>query len=147
MKNQNLIYSLGLAGLIPFFGAAAAEYAGWSIVGINPQTVFLSYSAIILSFMGGTLWGKSRELPNSKLSAALLIFSNALTLLAWLMLLLGTHYYATGLSIAILAFTALYIVEWTNAKHLFEAEANAYLKLRLFLSTTVCLCHVVMLLM
>lgn len=147
MKNQTLIYSLGLAGLIPFVGAATAALAGWQIMGIDPHTLFLSYSAIILSFLAGTLWGKSRELPNSVLSSGLLIFSNILALIAWSTLLLGADFYSKGLTIAILAYVALYAVELINAKQLFDSEASVYLKLRLFLTTTVCISHVVMLLM
>jgi hypothetical protein len=146
MKNQTIIYGLGLAGLIPFVGAAIAALAGWQIMGTDPQTLFLTYSAIILSFLAGSLWGMSRELPENTLSSGLLIFSNVVALLAWLSLILGKEFYATGLTISILAYTAMYAVELSNAKRLFNAEAKVYLKLRLFLTTVVCLSHVVMLL-
>jgi len=147
MKNHTLIYSLGLAGLIPFIGSCIAVFTGWTILGMAPQSLFLSYSAIILSFLGGTLWGKSRELPTSSLSTGLLIFSNVLALLAWFMLLLGPDSYSSGLIIAILAYITIYTVERTNSEQLFASVGGSYLTLRLILTTTVCLSHVFMLLL
>ncbi|HCA36997.1 MAG TPA: DUF3429 domain-containing protein, partial [Gammaproteobacteria bacterium] len=40
---------------------------------LSPALIFLTYSAIILSFLGGTLWGKARELADGFLSAGLLL--------------------------------------------------------------------------
>lgn len=49
---------LGLAGLIPFFAAAAAQWV--SIPLLAPDTglrLAITYGAIILSFLGGIRWG------------------------------------------------------------------------------------------
>ncbi|MDR9438642.1 MAG: DUF3429 domain-containing protein, partial [Halomonas sp.] len=47
---------LGLAGLLPFLFTAAAAWlapVAWQVVSIQ---VFLYYSAVILSFLGGVQW-------------------------------------------------------------------------------------------
>jgi hypothetical protein len=49
---------------------------------LAPGIVFLNYSAMILNFHGGILWGKARELDTSGMSAALLLLSNVLALMA-----------------------------------------------------------------
>ena len=50
--------ALGLAGLIPFFAGAAAQ---WASLPLLPQATGLKltivYGAIILSFLGGIRWG------------------------------------------------------------------------------------------
>ncbi|MCX6023659.1 MAG: DUF3429 domain-containing protein, partial [Chloroflexi bacterium] len=49
---------LGLAGLIPFLGGAAALWA--MLPGVAPERglqLIIAYGAIILSFLGGIRWG------------------------------------------------------------------------------------------
>jgi hypothetical protein len=50
-------WAIGLAGLLPFYAAlAGGQFAGAPYNGVS-VTVFFTYSAIILSFLGGTRWG------------------------------------------------------------------------------------------
>ena len=88
-RAETVISTLGYAGLSPFLAACGLLYAGEDALG---RQLFLSYSAIILSFLGGTHWG--RLLSSGKtleLGAGLiaLLASNVFALLAWSALLLG----------------------------------------------------------
>jgi hypothetical protein len=47
--------TLGYAGLIPFFGCLTLS-AYIDNLGFNSQQVFIAYSAVILSFIAGSLW-------------------------------------------------------------------------------------------
>ncbi|MEJ6526752.1 MAG: DUF3429 domain-containing protein, partial [OM182 bacterium] len=54
-RAEKVISTLGYAGLTPFLAACGLLYAGEEALG---RQLFLSYSAIILSFLGGTHWGR-----------------------------------------------------------------------------------------
>lgn len=143
MKNAAMINSLGYAGLIPFLTAAWAALGDRTLFQLSPGLIFLTYSAIILSFLGGTLWGKARELLDGVLSAGLLLLSNVLALAAWLMLLLGEAFIAVGLLIALLGYTILFAVEWFSATQVLGGVGESYLPFRLTLTAIVCLAHVI----
>ena len=92
---SRLRLGLGIAGLIPFvfFALLAAsptlmselpfEHAllnSWS----HPEfELFVAYSAVILSFMAGTLWGNSLDTDISHFNQSIVIVSNIVALLAW----------------------------------------------------------------
>jgi hypothetical protein len=60
-----------------------------SLLGLYAPYVFITYSAIILSFLGGVLWAKGRfNQQQKKLSKAAIIFSNLMALSAWASLIL-----------------------------------------------------------
>ena len=49
---------LGLAGLIPFFAGAAAQWVALPLLTAEPGLkLVIAYGAIILSFLGGIRWG------------------------------------------------------------------------------------------
>jgi len=83
MKLPPLIYALGYAGLIPFV-------TGPLWLSLSPATapawldhLWLSYTAMIASFMAGTLWGMAIFTaggPNGLIGMAM---STVLMLLAW----------------------------------------------------------------
>ena len=90
-----VICLLGSIGLVPFIVSVGRMVSGaWSggglqsasIFGLYAPYVFLAYSAIILSFLAGTLWGKWESLPPNRGSAVVLIFTNLTSLLAWVSL-------------------------------------------------------------
>lgn len=99
MNRQSLEYStsgtakfLGYTGLIPFVvpvllmleGAVSASgFQSAALFGLYAPYVFITYSAVILAFLCGALWGKmvSGECPDS--ANAVLIFSNLIALSAW----------------------------------------------------------------
>ena len=143
MKNAAIINCLGYAGLIPFWAAAWAMLGDRTLFQLSPALIFLTYSAIILSFLGGTLWGKARELADGFLSAGLLLLSNVLALSAWLMLLLGETFMVPGLLIALIGYAILCAVEWVSTSQVLGGVGESYLRFRLTLSSVVCLAHAV----
>ena len=76
---QPVHYVLGYAGLIPFIGLAAMQIAGWSMA----QLLLLSYAALILSFLGGTIWTATLVY---RLHWQVALFSNIMMLMSWLAL-------------------------------------------------------------
>ena len=76
MIHSRVINSLGYAGLFPFFAGVWAAFAKLSFGAWSASHLFLSYSAIILSFLAGALWGGAKELEESSVSRLLLIGSN-----------------------------------------------------------------------
>lgn len=73
---------LGLAGLIPFFGAAAALWVGPPTLRGVALLALLAYAAVILSFLGGVRWGAETARDEGP-RAAPLILSVLPSLLAW----------------------------------------------------------------
>ena len=92
---------LGFAGLVPFLvpvvlmvqGALSVKgFQSAAIFGLYAPYVFIAYSAIILSFLSGTLWGHARQADAMSSGDGLLqgaiVFSNLVALSAWASLLL-----------------------------------------------------------
>lgn len=78
-----LVYLLGYAGLLPFIAGPAWLMAMPETAPVWLDRVWLSYAAMIASFMAGTLWGlalPTAEGPDGLLGMAL---STMLMLLAW----------------------------------------------------------------
>ena len=108
---------LGLAGLIPFVGAAGSALTGQSAVLAGfEQRLMLHYGIIILAFMSGVLWGFSTKAEGTQAAVgyglsvlpALWAFfttmgdaqSGLLALVAGFLGLLGLdwHFWRTGLA-------------------------------------------------
>lgn len=125
---------LGYLGLSPFlltfaFGAFSEELFNFPAV-----KVFIFYSAIILSFIAGTLWRKH----NDKLSIKLQIFSNIFSLLAFFTLLLPNY-------IALVALTKIYLLIMLCEYHFDHTtpENHDYLQMRMHLTALVVLIHII----
>jgi hypothetical protein len=125
---------LGYLGLSPFlltfaFGSFSEELFNFPAV-----KVFIFYSAIILSFIAGTLWRKH----NDKLSIKLQIFSNIFSLLAFFTLLLPNP-------IALVALTKIYLLILFCEYHFDHTnpENHDYLQMRMHLTTLVVLMHII----
>jgi len=58
-----------------------------TLLGLSGQQVFITYSAIILSFLSGVLWGAALEGFDNTLGRTALILSNLFALAAWAALL------------------------------------------------------------
>lgn len=101
-------WALGLAGLIPFFGAAAALWVGPPSLRGTALLALLAYAAVILSFLGGVRWGLETGRAQGPRTGAF-ILSVLPSLLAWAalvgaasvppasqLLLLGVGLFAAG---------------------------------------------------
>ena len=126
--------TLGYLGLTPFILALVFDKSSSALFNVPAEQVFIFYSAIILSFIAGTLWRKH----NDRLSIKLQLCSNLFSLLAFFALLLPN-----GLAIMVLAtvYPAILLCEYY-----FEPAKTAnksYLRMRLNLTTLVVMMHIV----
>ena len=138
---------LGLLGLIPFIAFTISNTLDTQIFGINSMFGFISYSTIILSFLAGSLWGRTLSLDGTKPTNLVIFISNLFSLTAWFALLLYESI-PQELIICILGigFILVLISEHQYKKLLYGIKAHAYLKLRKILSLIVILLHLSMLL-
>ncbi|WP_157823285.1 DUF3429 domain-containing protein [Psychromonas sp. MB-3u-54] len=129
---------LGYLGLIPFVAclllfeiftdSAANNYP------FNPQQAFLFYSAIILSFLAGTLWRKDTLTPH----IATQIISNILCLYAFICLFIPIFY---ALVLLPLGYFSLFFVEYFLCHNKEDAYTTSYYSMRLRLTVLVIFLH------
>ena len=143
-----VICLLGIIGLIPFIISVGCMMSGaWlggglqsaSIFGLYAPHIFLVYSAIILSFLAGTLWGKWETFPSNRRSAAVLIFTNLTSLLAWVSLtVIHISQFLSILAVALLAVGYLGIL---GVERTLKSSSRGYWNLRISLTTVVVFLH------
>lgn len=141
MLSSSLVQRLGYAGLIPFLITALwawfdPSHQPWA------NQLFVYYSAIILSFMAGTLWGRTLHTDIASHPQAVFITTNIVAVTAWLVLALGFLTIATG--VLLLGFVAIL---WTELRYLRSTPASYpnYATMRFVLTTIVVACHLLML--
>ena len=143
-----VICLLGSIGLVPFIASVGSMVSGaWlggglqsaSIFGLYAPYVFMAYSAIILSFLAGTLWGKWETFPSNRRSAAVLIFTNLTSLLAWVSL--TVIHMSQFLSILAVAFLAAGYLGILGVERTLKSSSRGYWNLRVSLTTVVVLLH------
>jgi len=77
------MFNLGYLGLLPFAGALGVSWTGLTVFGLAGEQLFITYSAVILSFLSGVLWGNGLDNTPPTLSRYALVLSNVFALLAW----------------------------------------------------------------
>ncbi len=96
-QQYQLTSLLGDLGCVPFVLLTAVMVGAWvngqglhsaSLFGLYAPYVFIAYSAVILSFLSGALWERSRLSDQARPPAAAILFSNLVALNAWASLLL-----------------------------------------------------------
>ncbi|MBA6262619.1 MAG: DUF3429 domain-containing protein [Colwellia sp.] len=130
MKSWQL---LGYLGLLPFI---AFLYLSVNVENpnITAQQAFVAYSAIIVSFIAGTLWRKDDHHINQQIT------SNTLSLIAFLALLIERD---LALIILVFSFLFLFIYEQKLAKDTQQNNLNAnYMKMRFWLTLIVVSLHI-----
>ncbi|MCF2948217.1 DUF3429 domain-containing protein [Paraglaciecola aquimarina] len=125
---------LGYLGLLPFIATLVFSIQA-APLNIDKNMPFIAYSAIILSFMAGTLWRAETELNKQKL-----IVSNTVSLLAFSALLLP-EYMALAVLSANYWLLYFYEVKKSCATKLSETHKK-YLNMRFRLTITVLLFHI-----
>lgn len=126
--------TLGYMGLIPFI---ASLYVSINNMGLplDAKQVFIAYSAIILSFVAGTLWQTSEESKHDRRK----IVSNIFCLFAFLSLLVNQH---LALMLLVVNYTLLFLYESKLAKLNQENDRNtAYMTMRFRLTSIIVLLH------
>jgi len=128
---------LSYMGLIPFFMSLfmSLDNTLWQV---NTQYIFIAYSAIILSFVSGTLWQGNQ----TKQHDVKKIVSNLICLFAFLALFLAQH-----LSLILLAinYLCLFVYEYRISKQLNQQSHRevAYMKMRFKLTIIIVLLHII----
>ena len=144
MTNQRISTLLAYLGLLPFVAGALMDLVGWSLPGLPSFIIFATYSAIILSFLGGTLWGQ--VLPQIESRVALLIVSNVAALLAWAGLLLIFLLGKFALVLLLLGYLLVLLFEVIHKDSLSGVIHWKYLTLRIRVTAAVVILHVLVLL-
>jgi hypothetical protein len=123
---------LGYLGLIPFI---ACLYVSSETVffGISAKQTFVAYSAIILSFIAGTIWRRDVDIYHDKRH----IISNVFSLIAFVSLLVERE---LALIILALSFMFLFVYENTLTKQ--KNHPTDYMNMRFWLTQLVVLFHV-----
>ncbi|PWS36334.1 DUF3429 domain-containing protein [Falsiroseomonas bella] len=118
---------LGLAGLIPFLGLAAAALAGWP----PAAEALAAYGATILAFLGAVHWGLALRAPPAEQGAAAMRLGLGVVpaLVAWVALLLPVP---SGLILLTLGILATAGVETLGGRA--GLVGQDYLRLRWLLS-------------
>lgn len=132
MKSWQL---LGYLGLLPFITSLylSVESVSWVIAA---KQAFVAYSAIIVSFIAGSIWRKDDEHTQKKQQ----IISNSFSLLAFISLL---TYPNIALIILSFSFLFLYVYERDLAKcSTDENRTSEYMAMRFWLTLIVISMHI-----
>jgi hypothetical protein len=140
-KNERVWQRLGYAGLLPFILSTLMAWVGWELPWFSASFAFISYSAIILSFISGSLWGRTLVLSTSGTIGRLLILSNLYSILAWVALLLNEG--IISLAILSVGYLSLLAIEQKSKQLCFN---DAYISMRHRLTLVAVSMHLLMLL-
>ena len=148
--NPKLTILLGYLGLIPFLVSlwqmtvavgSGQGVDGAAIFGLYAPYVFITYSAIILSFLGGILWSKGRFITQKRSSNIAVIFSNLMALSAWAsLIIINFSSLLTMFAVALLlaGFGSLLLAERSLE---IDSEDRTYWRMRLVLTMIVIVAH------
>ncbi len=126
---------LTYSGALPFWLLA---FAPSTALGFQTATVFLSYGAVIASFMAGALWGSAQS---GRGDLVVIIASNVLALVAFATLVAGPL--PIALLVQLLLFALLLVAD--HRVHAGETARQWYWKLRVRVTVLVALAYCVML--
>jgi hypothetical protein len=159
MSAIRITTALGFAGLLPFIGALLALVVDVDLP-FKAEQVFVFYSAIILSFLCGAVWGSLlntnfvapdlaetdiTKIDFTKKAAALFIVSNLISLTAWASLLIYNRHLDLSLGLLISGYTVVLAAEYAMRKSLYKQVYRGYLNLRGRLTFCVVTLHLGML--
>ena len=107
---KRIAWVLAIAGTIPFIVATAFIFRGESHVRVPAIAALITYSAVVLSFLGGIEWGLAlrEEAGDERSRAVALGLSTVPSLAAWAVLWLPstTQQLGTALGIFVFAWAA-----------------------------------------
>jgi hypothetical protein len=116
-----------------------------ALFGLYAPYVFIAYSAVILSFLSGTVWAYARSV-DAVVSYGAILFSNLVALSAWLSMLL--IYIAPIMTLFALCLLMAGYLGLLLIERLFEVPENAgYWHMRIQLTAVVALAHLAVILM
>ncbi|WBA10775.1 DUF3429 domain-containing protein [Salinivibrio kushneri] len=139
--SRDTMLQLGYLGLLPFIGGVLVTWADLTLFGLSGEQLFLSYSAVILSFLSGVLWGNGIDHFSHKLSRNALLLSNLFALLAWGALIQGATQYLVATGLLATGYLAVWLAEKWIRKSESEDTSSAYQTMRGRLTIAVVACH------
>ena len=141
-SSRSLIQTLGVLGLVPFIASTLTFHFDFYGHGFFAQSVFVAYSAVILSFLSGAIWGQVLEQPFQSKGKALLVGSNIVAILAWCGLLI--HQPHMSLLLLLCGYISIFWLEVRWLKQI-RPDQSFYPSLRFLLTLLVCAMHLLML--
>ncbi|GAB6260828.1 DUF3429 domain-containing protein [Photobacterium sp. 53610] len=143
---DSLMKQLGYLGLLPFLITLMLAMTDIRLFNLSGQQMFIAYSAVILSFLSGILWGNAIDHMAHKLSRNALILSNLFVLLAWGAILQGNKHSVTAAGLLALGYLAVWFAEKLIRQTEGEENPKAYQPMRSRLTAGVILLHAVLML-
>lgn len=129
MNKKQLMKILVFAGAIPFIGGAFLRLTDQDVMGVDGESVLLSYGAVIISFLSGLHW----RLGMQGEGGLLLITSTITALGGWVALLIGG---TPGVVIMV----ALFLVLLGLDSRLKSVLGDDFFKLRIIITAVVVVC-------
>lgn len=140
-QTRNTMAKLGYMGLIPFLFGLLLSLTDSQFFSLSGETLFITYSVVILSFLSGILWGNGIENFESQSSNKALILSNVIVLAAWLAVLLGEQQEFLTTLILIIGFIAVWRAERFMREENQSEGPDGYFDMRTRLTSSVVLMH------
>ncbi|WP_135382536.1 DUF3429 domain-containing protein [Vibrio tasmaniensis] len=140
-QTRNTMAKLGYMGLIPFLFGLLLSLTDRQFFSLSGETLFITYSVVILSFLSGILWGNGIENFESQSSNKALILSNVIVLAAWLAVLLGEQQEFLTTLILILGYIAVWRAERSMREENQSEGPDGYFDMRTRLTSSVVLMH------
>ena len=140
--SRGIIVGLGLLVLVPFLVILLPFFGMDRLLSFTIPFLFTCYSATILSFLAGVLWGRVLADDDSLLTFFILIFSNAMALFSWAGLLLYEASRASSLLLLMLGYLFILLAELRYRRRIFHKLDSGYFRLRVLLTGTVLVLHV-----
>lgn len=135
---------LGCMGLLPFIGALFGSLRDIAILSMSAQWLFASYSAVILSFLCGSLWGRSLSGNFNVSSGLLMTVSNLVALLAWMSLLNSSSQLKSSIGLLGFGYLVVLACEHVASEKMYHNVYFGYLRLRWGLTIAVVIMHILM---
>ncbi|MCF7503617.1 DUF3429 domain-containing protein [Vibrio sp. L3-7] len=140
-QTRNTMAKLGYMGLIPFLFGLLLSLTESQFLGLSGETLFITYSVVILSFLSGILWGNGIENFESQSSNKALILSNVIVLAAWVAVLLGEQKEFLTTLILIIGYIAVWRAERSMREENQSEGPDGYFDMRTRLTSSVVLMH------
>ncbi|UPR53091.1 DUF3429 domain-containing protein [Vibrio cyclitrophicus] len=140
-QTRNTMAKLGYMGLIPFLFGLLLSLTDSQFFSLSGETLFITYSVVILSFLSGILWGNGIENFESQSGNKALILSNVIMLAAWLAVLLGEQQEFLTTLILIIGYIAVWRAERSMREENQSEGPDGYFDMRTRLTSSVVLMH------
>ncbi|ERM61388.1 DUF3429 domain-containing protein [Vibrio cyclitrophicus] len=145
-QTRNTMAKLGYMGLVPFLLGLLLSLTDNQFFNLSGETLFITYSVVILSFLSGILWGNGIENFKIQSSNNALILSNVIVLAAWLAVLLGEQKEFITTLILLVGYISVWRAERSMKEQNKSEGPDGYFEMRTRLTSSVVLMHGIVLL-